>query len=1007
MDQDKSVVEYCQQAVERIDNKFKCDIMVDDRNNRVYLSMFSGKSIEWKVEITLSMFDKAQKWSCGDSGDSFENALLRECLLQLLKNNFDIEFLEGEKVLFQTQSDFQKTEINNALFSCFNRCKGFLDPIVNPVLIISDKPRMGKAIFIKWYLNKIGTTSNQYWIDFNGGNMDFVDVLIIFLTSRPTATNYFVLDNLECCGFRNSKKILSFFFSLVSAINDLPHDSSSAIRQRMFLIQDSTMMVYRGKQDYNSPQIAKVIENALTEGYEDNKTYNSYIGLSFDKACRDVSAYIKNNKNNKKAIALLAKILFFSKYDLNYTLRGDEITKKSVLMSIAGIKITRNNDVISFSSQFSERLLTLFEQCFIDGISKQEFNELSEDFLGYYYKYINESPNFQIAIPDLLHIIEQTNNPEAKMTDMYAVLKKAESGTNSLIKAILESSSDCIFNNHLGEILFSSEALCAFSNKDWNILHALEKLYKHILDFYIIDPQEDRLPQISHLYRTKEGTFKDFKVNSSSNCIENQVAIHDDFLVQLGSQGQNELTEEEVQELYGDDRQIDVSLFDLYISPRQRKTFDTDKFFGTYILALLFEFEVNLPIELRDESRINCLLGKIKHNCNCLQFDDQVPSSSSEISNECFYYYPERIPWVSARTLLALLDYNDYKSLHFNESTIQEIQNIRKGICNFLMLCSIRYKDKNKWYRFWGSGTGFWNSALETSILCSFAIKLSNPLDFKRELDESLSFIKLYSNRWFDEEMLADGIWAYRIANLGRLSKENFSEVLADFVKATSKIDFSAIPQNERNDKSLGASHIAKTYIDSVRDFITVEPSATELALSHDSNITPDKSSDLDSKSETKFIITNRQRTCFSISFSFSGKYRERVHAICKALIDLGLSEKDVFYDRWHSHLINGANGDATLREIYTKKSEIIVVLLSPDYAKKTWTANVEWPAIRELINTGYSANICLLKIGDIKLDQIDGLMQYEAIFCSIDNQTPEETARFILKFYQDRIGNQ
>ena len=140
----------------------------------------------------------------------------------------------------------------------------------------------------------------------------------------------------------------------------------------------------------------------------------------------------------------------------------------------------------------------------------------------------------------------------------------------------------------------------------------------------------------------------------------------------------------------------------------------------------------------------------------------------------------------------------------------------------------------------------------------------------------------------------------------------------------------------------------------------------------------------------------------FKIGITFSGKYREQiVEPVCNELLKLGYNKDEIFYDLWHEALINGVQGDTCLREIYSKKCECVVVLLSPDYSEKNWTCNIEWPAIRELINTGNKDQICLLRTNLVNTGIIDGLYNNQAIAKSVDNMSSANIASFIDERYR------
>ena len=135
----------------------------------------------------------------------------------------------------------------------------------------------------------------------------------------------------------------------------------------------------------------------------------------------------------------------------------------------------------------------------------------------------------------------------------------------------------------------------------------------------------------------------------------------------------------------------------------------------------------------------------------------------------------------------------------------------------------------------------------------------------------------------------------------------------------------------------------------------------------------------------------------FKIGITFSGKYRQQyIEPFCDELLHLGYTHDDIFYDSWHDALINGIHGDDILRQIYFKNCDFVVVLLSPDYKEKNWTGNIEWQAIKELINTGNDDKICLLRVDSADIGRIDGLYQNQAIAKSIDDMSPPEIATFI-----------
>ncbi|MDO4973314.1 MAG: hypothetical protein Q4E38_03785 [Eubacteriales bacterium] len=141
----------------------------------------------------------------------------------------------------------------------------------------------------------------------------------------------------------------------------------------------------------------------------------------------------------------------------------------------------------------------------------------------------------------------------------------------------------------------------------------------------------------------------------------------------------------------------------------------------------------------------------------------------------------------------------------------------------------------------------------------------------------------------------------------------------------------------------------------------------------------------------------------FKIAFTFSGKYRGSiVEPVCNELLSRGSSKDDIFFDEWHSALINGINGSEKLKSIYFQQSDCVVVLLSPDYKERNWTGNIEWRAVKELINTGKGNRICLLGIDGVDVANIDGLYKYQDLYKRIDNMMPCEIADFLEEYCRE-----
>ena len=143
----------------------------------------------------------------------------------------------------------------------------------------------------------------------------------------------------------------------------------------------------------------------------------------------------------------------------------------------------------------------------------------------------------------------------------------------------------------------------------------------------------------------------------------------------------------------------------------------------------------------------------------------------------------------------------------------------------------------------------------------------------------------------------------------------------------------------------------------------------------------------------------------YKIGVSFTGEHREYVKRTCEELLGLGFSKDEVFYDGWHQARLTGINADVRLTRVYGEECQAVVVFLSKNYKDKPWTGNIEWRAIRDLINNAKAECICLLRIDDVDINTIEGLSATRDIATSVSDLNPVGTAEFIVDWYGEHIG--
>jgi hypothetical protein len=119
----------------------------------------------------------------------------------------------------------------------------------------------------------------------------------------------------------------------------------------------------------------------------------------------------------------------------------------------------------------------------------------------------------------------------------------------------------------------------------------------------------------------------------------------------------------------------------------------------------------------------------------------------------------------------------------------------------------------------------------------------------------------------------------------------------------------------------------------------------------------------------------------FAVALSFPGEHRQFVERVADELT-LRLDEEKVFYDRHYQAELTRMDLDLYLQELYSKKSELVVVFLCAEYETKKW-CGIEWRAIRELITPTRSQTIMLVRFDQTEIPGItsnDGYIDAESL---------------------------
>lgn len=131
----------------------------------------------------------------------------------------------------------------------------------------------------------------------------------------------------------------------------------------------------------------------------------------------------------------------------------------------------------------------------------------------------------------------------------------------------------------------------------------------------------------------------------------------------------------------------------------------------------------------------------------------------------------------------------------------------------------------------------------------------------------------------------------------------------------------------------------------------------------------------------------------FRIALSFPGDHRTLIAPIARALADV-YGEAQILYDHFHTAEFARPNLAVYLPELYRRQSDLIVVLLCPEYAKKQW-CRLEFRHIHALIATTEEDRIMFLSVGNPGDLGALGILPGDG-YIDITGRTPDEVCRLI-----------
>ena len=130
----------------------------------------------------------------------------------------------------------------------------------------------------------------------------------------------------------------------------------------------------------------------------------------------------------------------------------------------------------------------------------------------------------------------------------------------------------------------------------------------------------------------------------------------------------------------------------------------------------------------------------------------------------------------------------------------------------------------------------------------------------------------------------------------------------------------------------------------------------------------------------------------FRIAFSFAGEKRDFVSNVADILAQR-FGPDHILYDKFHEAEFARRDLGIYLPDLYHDQSDLVVVVVCPNYDEKEWTG-LEWVAIHDLLKNRKDEEVMLCHFDNATVKGVHS----NAGWIELDNKTPEETATLILE---------
>ena len=159
--------------------------------------------------------------------------------------------------------------------------------------------------------------------------------------------------------------------------------------------------------------------------------------------------------------------------------------------------------------------------------------------------------------------------------------------------------------------------------------------------------------------------------------------------------------------------------------------------------------------------------------------------------------------------------------------------------------------------------------------------------------------------------------------------------------------------------------------------------------------MTPDESlkrQPEDAAAEPKGATDASPTKRFRVAFSFAGEKRDYVAQVA-SILAARFGEAAVLYDKFHEAELARRDLGFYLPDLYHKQSDLVVVVVCPDYEGKEW-CGLEWDAIFDLLKKRRNEEVMLCRF---EYASVKGLYS-TAGFMELDDKTPEQATARILE---------